>query len=129
MLLGGDGQPLDHGRTVRACPPGLRRLLDLRDQGCVFPDCGRLPVDCDAHHVVHWADGGTTCERNLCLLCPHHHRQVHRQHWILSLAGGSVQLTPPTSIDPQQRPRIHARKEIRTIRVPPAVRIIRPDRR
>lgn len=132
VLLGSDGQPLDHGRMARACPPGLRRLLDLRDQGCVFPHCGRRTVDCDAHRIQHWADGGPTSERNLCLLCPHHHRQIHRQHWQLSLTGDQVRLTPPDTIDPRRRPRIHGRHLIRRIAAPvtsPPQPAFRPDRR
>ena len=31
----------------------------------------------DAHHVVHWADGGATALDNLVLLCRTHHRGVH----------------------------------------------------
>jgi hypothetical protein len=31
----------------------------------------------DAHHIVHWADGGETSMDNLVLLCRTHHRLVH----------------------------------------------------
>ncbi|MGZ4113686.1 MAG: HNH endonuclease signature motif containing protein, partial [Actinomycetota bacterium] len=34
---------------------------------------------CDAHHVVHWADGGETSVGNLVLLCRPHHRRVHER--------------------------------------------------
>ena len=69
------GSILGVGRRTRTIPPALRRALQARDRGCRFPGC-----DCrftDAHHVVHWADGGRTDLRNLVLLCRRHHRAVH----------------------------------------------------
>ena len=32
---------------------------------------------CDAHHILHWADGGKTTLPNLRLLCRRHHRHAH----------------------------------------------------
>jgi hypothetical protein len=50
------GGVLDVGRKTRTVPPAIRRALRHRDEGCRFPGCtNRI---CDAHHVVHWADGG-----------------------------------------------------------------------
>jgi hypothetical protein len=40
-----------------------------------------VPVACDAHHVVHWADGGGTDLANLVLLCRAHHRVIHTTGW------------------------------------------------
>ncbi|MBN2114806.1 MAG: HNH endonuclease, partial [Acidimicrobiia bacterium] len=57
--------------------PALRKALELRDQHCTHPGC-QIPARwCDAHHVVHWADGGTTDLSNLRLLCRQHHRHAH----------------------------------------------------
>lgn len=78
------GQVLDVGRRTRTIPPAIRRALDVRDGGCRFPGCGLRFTD--AHHVVHWADGGDTKLDNLVLLCRHHHRLVHEGGW--SVAGG-----------------------------------------
>jgi hypothetical protein len=66
---------LDLGRRTRTVPPSVRRALEARDRGCRFPGC-RLRFT-DAHHIVHWADGGETGLRNLILLCARHHRAVH----------------------------------------------------
>jgi hypothetical protein len=75
VVTGPAGSVLDVGRKVRTVPPAIRRALELRDRGCRFPGCGLRFTD--AHHVVHWADGGDTSLRNLLLLCARHHRAVH----------------------------------------------------
>jgi hypothetical protein len=72
---GPHGSVLDVGRRARTVPPAVRRALEVRDRGCRFPGCGLRFTD--AHHVVHWADGGDTSLRNLLLLCARHHRAVH----------------------------------------------------
>jgi 5-methylcytosine-specific restriction endonuclease McrA len=69
------GHVLDVGRKTRSVPSAIRRALDARDTGCRFPGC--TARRCDAHHVVHWADGGATSLDNLMLLCRHHHRLLH----------------------------------------------------
>jgi hypothetical protein len=72
-----DGSVLDVGRRSRTVPPAIRRALEQRDRGCRFPGCGLR--FCDAHHIVHWADGGATRLDNLIYLCRRHHRTVHEE--------------------------------------------------
>lgn len=75
-----------------------------------MPGCDRPPAACHTHHRDHWADGGTTCLTNGCLLCLAHHRQVHLQGWRVTLDRHELpQLIPPKWLDPEQRPRQHAR--------------------
>ncbi len=74
-----DGSILDVGRRRRTVPPALRRAVEARDRGCRFPGCGLHFTD--AHHIVHWADGGETSLRNTALLCRRHHRLVHEGGW------------------------------------------------
>lgn len=66
---------LDVGRKTRTIPPAIRRALTARDTRCQFPGC--TARRCDAHHVVHWTDGGVTALDNLVLLCRRHHRLLH----------------------------------------------------
>jgi hypothetical protein len=66
---------LDVGRKSRTVSPALRRALEVRDRGCRFPGCGLRFTD--AHHIVHWGDGGDTKLHNCLLLCRSHHRWVH----------------------------------------------------
>ena len=77
MITDNLGAPIDVGRRTRTIPPALRRALVARDQGCTAPGCTRPARWTDAHHIVHWADGGPTNLDNLTLLCRHHHRQTH----------------------------------------------------
>ena len=78
VVMSGRSEPLDVGRRTPVVPPSLRRAVIVRDRGCRFPGCDRPQTWCDAHHVVHWADGGPTALPNLLLLCRRHHRMVHR---------------------------------------------------
>ena len=97
---------LDLGRTARLADVHLRRALAARDRGCVVPGCGAQPAHCDAHHVVHWADGGVTALDNLALLCGSHHSAVHAGTWQVSVAADGVpEVVPPARVDPLRRPR------------------------
>jgi hypothetical protein len=78
VVTEGRSEPLDLGRRTKVVPAPLRRAVTSRDHGCRFPGCQRPPGWCDAHHVVHWADGGPTALGNLVLLCRPHHRMIHR---------------------------------------------------
>ena len=84
VVLDSLGNPVDLGRRTRLVPPGLRRALEVRDGGCVFPGCDAPASWCDAHHVVHWADGGPTSAQNLASLCRHHHGVTHRNGWSMT---------------------------------------------
>lgn len=77
IITGPGSQILDVGRTTRVVPTGLRLALAVRDRGCVIPGCRAPRRWCDAHHVIHWADGGPTSLANLVLLCSRHHTLVH----------------------------------------------------
>lgn len=59
--------------------------LTTRDRHCAFPGCRRQPIACDAHHIVHWVDGGPTTLDNLVLLCRAHHQLIHHSGWQVRL--------------------------------------------
>ena len=71
------GHTLDVGRSTRTIPPAIRTALIARDRGCTHPGCHRPHRWCDAHHLIHWAEGGETALHNLVLLCRRHHRMAH----------------------------------------------------
>lgn len=79
IILDADGEPLNVGRRSRTVTPAIRRALDQRDKGCVWKGCNAPASWCDAHHLIHWADGGETSLTNMVLLCRRHHRAVHEQ--------------------------------------------------
>ena len=109
-VLGTASEVLDLGRAQRDFNRAQRRATALRDRGCVAPGCDQPPSACHVHHMWWWIEGGPTDLANAALLCGFHHRMVHRQGWTMTLApNGYPQLTPPPSIDPQQRPRQHHR--------------------
>ncbi len=78
VVMAGRSEPLDVGRRTPVVSPAMRRAVIVRDRHCRFPGCDRPHTWCDAHHVVHWADGGPTALPNLVLLCRRHHRMVHQ---------------------------------------------------
>lgn len=98
----GGGEPLSVGRKTRSIPPAIRRALKRRDQGCRFPGCTCTRY-VDAHHILHWADGGETSMDNLVLLCRTHHRLVHEAGYgVCSVGGeGAVFSLPDGTVIPQ----------------------------
>jgi hypothetical protein len=89
------GEPLSVGRKSRVIPPGIRRALNARDQGCRFPGCP-FKRYVDGHHVNHWAHGGETKLSNLVTLCRFHHRLVHEgQIAIQTLDDGAFRFLRP----------------------------------
>ncbi|TVP44731.1 MAG: HNH endonuclease [Gemmatimonadales bacterium] len=85
LLPDGRTRILEIGRLRRPVSPPLRRALEARDGGCRFPGCGCRYTE--AHHIVHWADGGETNLANCILLCRHHHRLLHEGRWSMTLRG------------------------------------------
>jgi hypothetical protein len=83
LLPDGRERILEIGRLRRPVSQPLRRALEARDRGCRFPGCGCRYTE--AHHVVHWADGGETSLANCVLLCRHHHRLLHEGGWSMTL--------------------------------------------
>jgi hypothetical protein len=79
VITSGPSSPVEVGRRTPVVPAAVRRAVAVRDGGCRFPGCDRPPSWSDAHHVVHWAEGGPTALDNLVLLCRPHHRMVHER--------------------------------------------------
>ncbi|UDY22583.1 HNH endonuclease signature motif containing protein [Nocardioides sp. Kera G14] len=104
-VLGTNGQILDVGRAHRLVTTAIWLALVLRDRHCAFPGCNRLPIACDAHHIVHWADGGSTSLDNLILLCRRHHTMTHHTSWTVSIDPETRQPVwqPPPRVDDRER--------------------------
>lgn len=95
VLTRGRSEILEAGRRTLVVGPAMRRALAVRDGGCVFPGCGRPQSWCDAHHAVHWADGGETGLSNLVLLCRPHHRMIHARRFPVTIEEGRPAFTGP----------------------------------
>jgi hypothetical protein len=95
IWLDAESLPLDAGRTTYVVPRHIRRALHQRDHGCAFPGCTIPPQWTDAHHIVHWADGGSTALCNLVLLCPMHHVLLHSSEWTVTITDGLPVFHPP----------------------------------
>ncbi|MDA3627918.1 DUF222 domain-containing protein [Saccharopolyspora sp. WRP15-2] len=104
MVLGSDSLPLDVGTAQRTAPTHIRAALLQRDGVCAFPSCDRPPGTPQAHHIEHWVDGGPTEINNMVMLCPHHHRRIHDQHWSITMRRGRPMFTPPSNMDKTRTP-------------------------
>ena len=106
IILGADSAVLDAGRSRRTVTPMQRAVLNLRDKGCIFPDCDRPPAWCQAHHIREWTkDHGPTDLDNLILLCHHHHHLARVGGWsITGTATRGLRSHPPSTGRPPFRP-------------------------
>jgi hypothetical protein len=104
IITAAESGPVEVGRRSPVVPAALRRALVVRDAGCRFPGCDRPPGWCDAHHVVHWADGGATALDNLVLLCRPHHRMVHQRFGLRLERGQPVFTRADGAVLPDRSP-------------------------
>ncbi len=95
VVTGQNGLPLDVGRSRRTIPPQLDRARAVRDGGCRYPGCTRPHGWTQAHHVIHWKDGGTTTLINIISLCDHHHHVVHQPGWTAKFDGHTFTIFKP----------------------------------
>ncbi|MGI8457991.1 MAG: DUF222 domain-containing protein [Propionibacteriaceae bacterium] len=102
----------------RCATPGQTKFLIARDGGCSFPGCDEPPSHCDRHHIVPWAEGGTTEVGNLTLLCGYHHREFLGHGWACRLINDLPHWIPPGWVDPTRTPRLHPRIRIRRTTYP-----------
>lgn len=93
--LGADGDPMYASRHQRTVNARLRRALKIRDRCCTFPGCDQRAF-LQAHHIIHWVDGGLTITENMALVCGKHHRAVHEGGCIMmrSKTGELVVYSP-----------------------------------
>lgn len=105
LVLGGDSEPLDLGRSARLYSLAQRRALAVRDGGCIWPGCTAPPAWCEVAHLLAWILDGPTDLDNGALMCPHHHHRFDRDGWQLRREDGVPYLIPPPWIDPAAIPR------------------------
>jgi hypothetical protein len=111
VVLGGDSEPLDLGRSARLASASQRSALAIRDGGCIWPRCEAPPGWCEVAHVTAWAEGGSTDLDNLVLFCAFHHRCFDHDDWQLMTRDGRRYLIPPAWVDHARTPRPIARPD------------------
>lgn len=90
IIVDEHGTPIIIGHSKRLFTSQQVRAMQLRDDGCSFLHCTRPAGWADAHHLIHWADGGATEIDNGALLCNYHHHVVHSRR-----LAGWVTTDPP----------------------------------
>jgi len=100
VVFDSDSAVLDVGRARRVPAAATRRALKARDGGCVWPGCDRPASWSQAHHLRHWAQGGSTDLDNLVTICRAHHWRVHEGGWGLIRTDEGVVALPPVTLEP-----------------------------
>lgn len=98
IVLGGDGEVLDAGRSTRLASRAQRRALRAMYATCAFPGCAVSFDECRIHHVDFWEHLGRTDLARLIPVCERHHHLVHEGGWTLTLdvdATRTITLTRP----------------------------------
>ena len=106
VVLGGNSQPLDLGRSRRYHEGYVRAAVLARDRGCIVPDCTTPPdhIEID-HYQRSWADGGTTSVQSGAGLCPEGHHSRHVDQIKIVDVDGLPHVILPAHLDPEQKPR------------------------
>ncbi len=90
------GTALSYGREHYRAPADLDGFVRTRDGRCRFPGCSRRAKYADLDHTVARAHGGETADKNLAVLCRHHHRLKHESGWrVVQEARGVMRWTSP----------------------------------
>jgi hypothetical protein len=141
VVLAPESVVIDVGRARRVVAGAARRALNARDGHCKWPRCERAASFSDAHHIVHWTDGGETDLANMILLCHRHHWMAHEGGWqLVRTDEGEVLAVPPhppglarlaAAEDPVQAARQFAQqlRLARSLRAdrPPGERVVAAD--
>ncbi len=77
VVLGGQGEILDLGRSRRIFQPPQRKAMLLRDKQCRAEGCTIPGRWCEAHHDQPWSEGGKTDLNHGRLYCSYHHHRAH----------------------------------------------------
>ncbi|MEI2641594.1 MAG: HNH endonuclease signature motif containing protein [Candidatus Nanopelagicales bacterium] len=81
-------EPLHLTRTSRRASKAQWDALKARDKGCVR--CGKPPRYTQAHHIIHWKDGGLTDITNLVLLCARCHHDLHLGYFNVTMGDDGI---------------------------------------
>ena len=134
------GNLLNLGRKHRVVSPQLKRALLARDKCCTYPSCSHEQF-LEAHHVMHWADGGETSLDNTRLICNRHHRLLHEGgftihknfagEWYFKTAEGKVlpeaPMYKPVEYDSSRDEILEDTNKVKEPRVLPKAPVYKPE--
>lgn len=105
VVLGGQGETLDLGRSRRLATRAQRRALRHRYNGCGIHRCDVAWEWCQVHHIQPWNQGGRTDLEAMVPLCSTHHHLVHEGGWTLTRTSDhSFDIFPPETARPAAPP-------------------------
>ena len=84
---------LDMGRKIRLHNAAQRIALRITHKNCTADGCTIPAAWCHAHHKTPWASGGRTSVKDGTLLCPRHHRLVHRPGYDATYDGAVTRIS------------------------------------
>ncbi|WP_134739031.1 DUF222 domain-containing protein [Nocardioides sp. 503] len=92
VVLGGQSQVLDLGRTRRLYSPPQRKALAVHQRTCRAEGCDIPSAWCEVHHGgTPWSRGGKTDLADGDLFCSFHHHLAHDHRYLLvRLSDGGV---------------------------------------
>ena len=93
VVLGGESQPLDVGRSRRLATPAQRTAPRAMYRSCAIDGCDQHFDRCHIHHLHEWEQLGPTDLANLVPVCSFHHHRAHEGRWRLQLDPSTRQLT------------------------------------
>jgi len=88
LVLGGDGEVLDFGRSRRFFSAAQRKAAAVRDMSCGFADCDRPVRYADYHHCQPYSEGGPTDIANEIPACPQCHDKLTNHGYRIERHGG-----------------------------------------
>ncbi|MFJ2620237.1 hypothetical protein [Glutamicibacter sp. NPDC087344] len=106
LVLGGNSQPIDVGRSRRFHRGTIKMAVMARDRGCIVPECTTPPdlVEID-HYKKPWSEGGTTSVDSGAAMCSNEHHGRHAGHLKVVDVDGLPHVVLPPHVDPEQKPR------------------------
>jgi hypothetical protein len=95
VVLGGDGEILDFGRSRRYFTTAQKKAAAVRDLSCQFGDCDKPIRYADYHHCIPWADGGPTNIDNEAPACDNCHDLLTNHGYRLERHNGTTYTYAP----------------------------------
>jgi hypothetical protein len=81
-----------------------RLAMHARDGGCAFLGCDAPTQECEAHHMIDYADGGPSSTGNGALMCSSNHRDHKRMGYVGVMIDEVPHWIAPPWVDPTQTP-------------------------